>query len=72
MVMYIIKFKTTKTMKTKTTQLLDQVDDGFNYFLGYRLKEVNTDDRYYIESFISYIEYLEIKVDRLSKKLKNN
>ena len=63
---------TTKTMKTKTTQLLDQVDDGFNYFLGYRLKEVNTDDRYYIESFISYIEYLEIKVDRLSKKLKNN
>ena len=69
--MYIIKFKTTKTMKTKTTQLLDQVDDGFNYFLGYRLKEVNTDDRYYIESFISYIEYLEIKVDRLSKKLKN-
>jgi hypothetical protein len=59
-------------MKTKTTQLLDQVDDGFNYFLGYRLKEVNTDDRYYIESFISYIEYLEIKVDRLSKKLKNN
>ena len=59
-------------MKTKTTQLLDQVDDGFNYFLGYRLKEVNTDDRYYIESFIDYIEYLEIKVDRLSKKLKNN
>ena len=61
-----------KTMKTKTTQLLDQVDDGFNYFLDYRLKEVNTDDRYYIESFISYIEYLEIKVDRLSKKLRNN
>lgn len=62
----------TKTMKTKTTQLIDQVDDGFNYFLGYRLKEVNTDDRYYIESFIDYIEYLEIKVDRLSKKLRNN
>ena len=59
-------------MKTKTTQLLDQVDDGFNYFLDYRLKEVNTDDRYYIESFMSYIEYLEIKVDRLSKKLRNN
>ena len=59
-------------MKTKTTQLLDQVDDGFNYFLGYRLKELKTDDRYYIESFISYIEYLEIKVDRLSKKLRNN
>ena len=59
-------------MKTKTTQLLDQVDDGFNYFLGYRLEEVNTDDRYYIESFIDYIEYLEIKVDRLSKKLRKN
>jgi len=62
----------TKTMKTKTTQLLDQVDDGFNYFLGHRLEEVNTDDKYYIESFIAYIEYLEIKVDRLSKKLRNN
>ena len=70
--MYINSLKTTKTMKTKTTQLLDQVDDGFNYFLGYRLEEVNTDDRYYIESFIDYIEYLEIKVDRLSKKLRKN
>jgi len=70
--MYINSLKTTKTMKTKTTQLLDQVDDGFNYFLGYRLEEVNTDDRYYIKSFIDYIEYLEIKVDRLSKKLRNN
>ena len=70
--MYINSLKTTKTMETKTTQLLDQVDDGFNYFLGYRLEEINTDDRYYIESFIDYIEYLEIKVDRLSKKLRNN
>ena len=70
--MYINSLKTTKTMKTKTTQLLDQVDDGFNYFLGYRLEEVNKDDKYYIESFISYIEYLEIKVDRLSKKLRKN
>jgi len=59
-------------MKTQTTKLLDKVDDGFNYFLGYRLEEVNTDDKYYIESFIDYIEYLEIKVDRLSKELRNN
>ena len=59
-------------MKTQTTKLLNKVDDGFNYFLGYRLEKVNTDDRYYIKSFIAYIEYLEIKVDRLSKKLRNN
>lgn len=59
-------------MKTSTTKLLDKVDDGFNYFLNYRLEEVNSDDKYYIESFIDYIEYLEIKVDRLSKELRNN
>lgn len=50
--------------------LLDRVDDGFNYFLGYRLEEVNTDDKYYIEAFIQYIENLECKVDRLSKQLR--
>lgn len=41
--------------------LIDQVDDGFNYF-GYRLEELKTDDVYYIEAFMRYIESLESKL----------
>ena len=51
-------------------KLLDRVDDGFNYFLDYRLEEVKTDDKYYIEAFMQYIEVLECKVDKLSKQLR--
>lgn len=51
-------------------KLLDKVDDGFNYFLDYRLEELKSDDKYYIESFMDYIENLEIRVDRLAKELK--
>jgi len=59
-------------METKTKKefkLLDRVDDGYNYFLDYRLEELKSDDSYYIKSFMDYIEYLEIRVDRLSKQL---
>lgn len=49
--------------------LLDKVDDGFNYFLDYRLEELKSDDKYYIKSFMDYIQCLEIKVDGLSKQL---
>jgi hypothetical protein len=49
--------------------LLDKVDDGFNYFLDYRLEELKSDDKYYIKSFMDYIECLETRVDRLSKQL---
>ena len=58
-------------MKNKNYyNLLDKVDDGFNYFLDFRLEEIKEDDKYYINSFMEYIEHLEIKVDRLSKQLK--
>ena len=57
-------------MKNNKTTLLDIVDDGFNYFLEYRLEEVNTDDKYYVDAFIQYIDYLECRVDRLSKQLR--
>ncbi len=57
-------------MKKDEFILYDKVDDGFNYFLEYRLNEVRQDDKYYIESFIDYIEHLEIKIDRLTKELK--
>ena len=51
----------------KTKKLIDQVDDGFNYFNGYRLEETNTDDTYYIKAFMKYIEYLESKLVKLNK-----
>ena len=47
--------------------LIDRVDDGFNYFNGYRLEETNTDDTYYIKAFMEYIEYLESKLTKLNK-----
>jgi len=57
------------TMKVKEVKLIDTVDDGFNYF-NYRLEELKTDDKYYINSFMDYIQCLEIKINKLSKKLK--
>ena len=39
----------------KEFALLDKVDDGFNYFLDYRLEELKSDDCYYIKSFMDYI-----------------
>ena len=50
-----------KYSKIRDYKLLDIVDDGFNYFLDYRLEELKSDDKHYIESFIDYIEYLEKK-----------
>ena len=54
--------------------LIDRVDDGFNYFNGYRLEETNTDDTYYIKSFMDYIEFLEAKLKAVSilKEPNNN
>jgi|TARA_Y100001973_G_C5147260_1_gene306096 DNA-binding LytR/AlgR family response regulator len=50
--------------------LLDQVDDGFNYFND-RMEELKTDDIYYIEAFMKYIEVLEAKVDGLHRQFIN-
>lgn len=55
--------------KLQKSTLIDKVDDGFNYFNGYRLEELNTDDVYYIKAFMDYIELLESK---LAKQNKNN
>ena len=61
-------------MKAKTKKefkLLERVDDGFNYFNDFRLEEVKSDDKYYIQSFMNYIEYLESRTQILSKQLKS-
>lgn len=46
--------------------LLDRVEDGLDYFLGFRMEELKSDDKYYLEAMIEYMEYLEKKVDELS------
>jgi hypothetical protein len=58
--------------KDKNQVLLDKVDEGFNYFNGYRLEELKEDDVNYIESFMHYIEQLEYQVDILNEKIIKN
>ncbi len=52
---------------SQKSTLLDRVDDGFNYFNGYRLEELKTDDVYYIEAFMQYIEQLESTITKYRK-----
>ena len=52
---------------SQKSTLLDRVDDGFNYFNGYRLEELKTDDVYYIEAFMKYIEQLESTITKYKK-----
>jgi hypothetical protein len=47
--------------------LLDRVEDGLDYFLGFRMEELKTDDRYYLEAMFEYMEYLEKRVNELTK-----
>jgi len=53
---------------SQKSTLLDRVDDGFNYFNGYRLEELKTDDVYYIEAFMQYIEQLENTITKYKKQ----
>jgi hypothetical protein len=47
--------------------LLDRVEDGLDYFLGFRMEELKSDDRYYLEAMFEYMEYLEKRVNELTK-----
>jgi hypothetical protein len=47
--------------------LLDRVEDGLDYFLGFRMEELKSDDKYYLEAMIEYMEYLEKRVNELTK-----
>ena len=58
-------------IKSGAWKLLDDVDDGFNYFNDFRLEELKDDDRHYIKAFMDYIERLECKVDRQAKIIRN-
>tara|TARA_R100000908_G_scaffold6691_1_gene2480 strand:- start:70 stop:435 length:366 start_codon:yes stop_codon:yes gene_type:complete len=52
-------------------KLVDQVDDGFNYFNSGILEELTTDKKYYVESFMKYIEVLESKLTKVRKEHRN-
>lgn len=47
--------------------LLDRVEDGLDYFLGFRMEELKSDDRYYLEAMFEYMEYLEKRINELTK-----
>ena len=51
----------------KQKELIDKVDDGFNYFNSGFLEELTTDKKYYVEVFMEYIEYLEKRTLLLTK-----
>jgi hypothetical protein len=53
---------------SKKINLIDQVDDGFNYFNDFRLEELKTDDIYYIEAFMKYIQELESEIGGLRRQ----
>ena len=40
-------------------KILNDAKDAMDYFYGYRLEEMKTDDVYYINALVDYIEYLE-------------
>ena len=46
----------------KDKKLIDIVDDAFNYFNGHRSEELKTDDKFYINTLMTYIEELESRI----------
>ena len=62
-----------KYFKIIDDQLLDDVDDGFNYFLDHRLEELKLDDKHYTKSFMDYISDTHLflrKSLKIDQKLK--
>jgi hypothetical protein len=51
--------------------LKKDVMESMNYFLGYRLEELKTDDVYYIKALIKYIRKQEKQIIELKEKNRN-
>tara|TARA_R100000781_G_scaffold112825_2_gene80453 strand:+ start:136 stop:351 length:216 start_codon:yes stop_codon:yes gene_type:complete len=54
----------------KIKQLINKVDDGFNYFNSGFIEELTFDKKYYVKVFMDYIEYLEKRTLQLNNNLK--
>jgi len=50
-----------------SNKLVNEVQDGIDYFLSFRLEELKYDDQYYLTKMIEYIEYLESELSEKSK-----
>tara|TARA_R100001086_G_scaffold203866_1_gene119824 strand:- start:103 stop:270 length:168 start_codon:yes stop_codon:yes gene_type:complete len=50
-------------------KLIDQVDDAFSYFNEFRLEELKSDDVYYINALMKYIEVLETKLKKANESI---
>ena len=50
--------------------LIDRVDQAFDYFKSFRLEELKEDDVYYIDALMNYIERLEAQVSKIKKEIK--
>ena len=48
--------------------LIDRVDQAFDYFKSFRLEELKEDDVYYINTLMNYIERLEAQISSLKRK----
>ncbi len=59
-------------MKSKYKELLKQVNDAYDYFNGYRLEELKSDDQFYIIQLMEYIEHLEGQVRQYEQYVKHN
>ena len=51
----------------KQNKLINQVDDAFNYFNEFRLEELKSNDVYYINALMKYVEVLEKRTLKLNK-----
>tara|TARA_R110000764_G_scaffold194455_1_gene279770 strand:+ start:303 stop:674 length:372 start_codon:yes stop_codon:yes gene_type:complete len=51
--------------KSKYKSMISRVDDGFNYFNSGILEELTTDKKYYVRTFMDYIEELESKLKKI-------
>ena len=57
-------------MNKKKQEFMDKIDEGFRYFDGSRLAELDKTDSNYINLFMVYIEELESQVQLAHKQLK--
>jgi hypothetical protein len=50
-------------------KLINRVDDAFNYFYeAGMLEQMRSDDKYYVEALLNYVEELEGKLANQNKK----
>ena len=57
-------------MDKKKQKFIDKVDEAFRYYDGDGFAELKEKDRHYIDIFMTYIEHLEISMQKAHEELK--